>query len=144
MDKIIINEETTNTEAFFLHGRWLAKDEDDGEIEREIPASNKDGQTYAPLTYYKITTVTGNYLLVTQFNYFKVTDVVLVLMRMYILYFTEKTEIAERENSKVPEISSRELSLMLSASNVSSSAPSRKLPSGTLVQASAQAGSSTK
>jgi hypothetical protein len=60
LDKIIITEDKSNTEAYFLVGRWLAKDEDDGQIEIEVPASNKDGVATAPMAYYKVTTVTGD------------------------------------------------------------------------------------
>jgi hypothetical protein len=38
LEKIIITEETSKREWYFLCGKWLAKDEDDGQIEREIAA----------------------------------------------------------------------------------------------------------
>jgi hypothetical protein len=76
LDKVVVTshlpETTTSTSSssgdnnsntkqyFFLCGRWLAKNEDDGKIEREIPASNKDGQTYAPMVSYRVTTITGD------------------------------------------------------------------------------------
>ena len=41
-----------------LLDRWLAKDEDDGLIERELPAE-KEGQPAIPLLTYKIQVVTG-------------------------------------------------------------------------------------
>lgn len=45
---------TTNVQSFFLCGRWLDKHEDDKQIVREIPASNKDGVASLPLSTYKI------------------------------------------------------------------------------------------
>jgi len=60
LDKVIIKNEKDGKEWFFLCGRWLAKDEEDGAIEREIVASDKDGQSCLPMTYYKVTTLTGN------------------------------------------------------------------------------------
>jgi hypothetical protein len=67
-----------NTKYYFLCGRWLAKDEDDGQIEREIPASNEDGIASLPLTTYKITVHTGDrrgagtgiFSLLVAYNYF--------------------------------------------------------------------------
>lgn len=50
----------TQADTFFLCGRWLSKDEEDGQITRELPASNKDGQTYAPMINYKVSVITGN------------------------------------------------------------------------------------
>jgi len=48
-------------ETFFLCGRWLAKDEDDGQIVREIAASGQDGVSYTPAITYTIRVFTGNY-----------------------------------------------------------------------------------
>lgn len=60
LDKVVITNMATNVQSFFLCGRWLDKSEDDGQIVREIPASNKDGVTFAPLSTYKIEVTTGN------------------------------------------------------------------------------------
>jgi hypothetical protein len=49
-----------NSSNLFLD-RWLAKDEDDGLIERELPAE-KEGQPAIPLLTYKIQVITGNSL----------------------------------------------------------------------------------
>jgi hypothetical protein len=43
VDKVIISEEKSQKKWFFLMGRWLAKDMEDGLIEREVPASTVDG-----------------------------------------------------------------------------------------------------
>jgi len=58
LDKAVVTL-PDGTQYFFLCGRWLSKDEDDGQIEREIPATNKDGVASLPSTYYKVTVVTG-------------------------------------------------------------------------------------
>lgn len=44
LDKVIITNEATQEQSYFLCGRWFSKNEDDNAIVREIPASNKDGQ----------------------------------------------------------------------------------------------------
>jgi len=54
LDKVIITNQNTKEAFYFLFGRWFAKDEDDGKIEREVPASTEDGQTYAPLKKYLV------------------------------------------------------------------------------------------
>ena len=46
--------------TYFLCGRWFDKGEDDGEIQRELPASNEDGTTYLPIAHYKIAVITGD------------------------------------------------------------------------------------
>lgn len=56
----MVTEETSGKQWFFLCGRWLSKDEDDGEILRELPASNEDGVASVPLSSYKITVFTGD------------------------------------------------------------------------------------
>jgi hypothetical protein len=60
LDKIVITNMDTQLDTFFLCGRWLSKDEEDGQITRELPASNKDGQTYAPMINYKVSVITGS------------------------------------------------------------------------------------
>ena len=60
LEKIVITNMDDNKETFFLCGKWLAKDEDDKKIERELPASDKDGQASLPLVTYTISVVTGN------------------------------------------------------------------------------------
>lgn len=57
----------TSTYLFFYYiryfncGRWLAKDEDDKQIERELSAS-KEGVEVAPLIPYEVKVVTGKFL----------------------------------------------------------------------------------
>ncbi|KAH3761318.1 hypothetical protein Pelo_6863 [Pelomyxa schiedti] len=63
LDKVIVKEEDgerAGKESFFLCGRWLADNEDDKQIIRELPARNQDGVACAPLKKYKVTTITGN------------------------------------------------------------------------------------
>ncbi len=60
LDKVVITNLKNNSDTYFLCGRWLAKDEDDKAIVRELPASDKDGVVVAPLTAYKIAVATGN------------------------------------------------------------------------------------
>jgi hypothetical protein len=60
LEKVVITNEKTGAQFFFLHGRWLAKDEDDGQIEREIPAQDKDGRASAPMITYKVSVLTGD------------------------------------------------------------------------------------
>jgi hypothetical protein len=60
LDKVVIEDEKNNKQWYFLCGHWFAKDEEDGQIERDIPASDKDGVTCLPMTFFKVTTVTGN------------------------------------------------------------------------------------
>lgn len=58
LDKVKI--ESGKGEAwYFPCGRWLAKDEDDNQISREIAAVKEDSQTYIPLTMYKVSVTTG-------------------------------------------------------------------------------------
>jgi hypothetical protein len=59
LDKVII--ETGAGERYFFHcGRWLADNEDDKQISREIAAVKDDSENYLPLTIYRITVVTGD------------------------------------------------------------------------------------
>ena len=45
---------------FFLCGRWLAKNEDDGQVERDLAVQNEDGVASLPSKHYHVTTVTGD------------------------------------------------------------------------------------
>ncbi|KAH3767689.1 hypothetical protein Pelo_458 [Pelomyxa schiedti] len=60
LDKVIVSEMLKGgKEWYFLCGRWLADDEDDKQIVRELPARNEDGVPCAPMKHYIITVVTG-------------------------------------------------------------------------------------
>jgi hypothetical protein len=59
LDKVIITNQKTQKTYYFLCGRWLSKSEDDKEIVREIPATDKDGVASEPLTSYKVAVTTG-------------------------------------------------------------------------------------
>lgn len=41
-------------------GRWLASNEDDGAVVRELQATTVDGDAGSPLVTYRVTTVTGD------------------------------------------------------------------------------------
>ena len=58
--RVIIFDPVANKEYFFLCGKWFDKSEGDGLIERDIPASDKDGVSYAPLVTYKLKVMTGD------------------------------------------------------------------------------------
>ena len=60
LDKVTIVDEKDQQKYYFLCGRWLADNEEDGLIEREIGASGEDGVTYEPETRYKISVFTGD------------------------------------------------------------------------------------
>eukprot|EP01121_Diplochlamys_sp_Union-15-3_P013545 TRINITY_DN4215_c0_g1_i1.p1 TRINITY_DN4215_c0_g1~~TRINITY_DN4215_c0_g1_i1.p1 ORF type:complete len:964 (-),score=265.67 TRINITY_DN4215_c0_g1_i1:44-2935(-) len=60
LDKVIVFDGKSKQDFYFLCGKWLAKDEDDKQIIREIPASNKDGVASAPLSLYEVSVVTGD------------------------------------------------------------------------------------
>jgi hypothetical protein len=60
LDKIIVESEKTQEKWFFNCGKWLAKGEDDGLIERELPAE-KEGADPIPILSYKVSAITGNY-----------------------------------------------------------------------------------
>ena len=60
LDKIILEKESCEKKSFFLSGKWFDKSEDDGQIQREIPVSDEDGNTYLPIGRYKITVITGD------------------------------------------------------------------------------------
>jgi len=47
-------------EYYFLCGRWLAKDEDDGSLVREIVASTENRPASVPLVTYKLTVITAD------------------------------------------------------------------------------------
>ena len=59
LDKVII-ETGEGVTKYFLCGRWLAADEDDGQIVRELLPAPEDKQTYSKLVDYKITVITGD------------------------------------------------------------------------------------
>jgi hypothetical protein len=56
---VIVTSTTLQKDYFFLVGRWLDKGEDDGKIEREIQASEKDGVSSQPLIRYNVAVTTG-------------------------------------------------------------------------------------
>jgi len=60
LDKVIVTNEKTEQKWFFLCGKWLATNEEDGAIEREIPTSNENGVASLPLITYKIFVTTGD------------------------------------------------------------------------------------
>jgi hypothetical protein len=60
LDKIVITNLATHVQYYFLCGKWLDKSQDDKQIIREIPASNKDGVSSLPLSTYKVEVTTGN------------------------------------------------------------------------------------
>ena len=57
---MVVKDEKDQQNYFFLCGRWLADNEEDGLIEREIGAGSEDGKTYADETRYKISVFTGD------------------------------------------------------------------------------------
>jgi hypothetical protein len=59
LEKVVLTQLETGKKTYFLCGRWLAKDEEDGQIEREIPASSEDGRASLPLARYTIKVITG-------------------------------------------------------------------------------------
>ena len=59
LDKVIVHSEKDNKDYYFLGGVWLSDKEG---LSREIPASDKDGNTYAPLVKYKVAVTTGTLL----------------------------------------------------------------------------------
>ncbi len=54
-----MENEKTQQKWYFNCGKWLAKDEDDRQIERELAASN-DPAGLPPLTTYEVTVITGD------------------------------------------------------------------------------------
>lgn len=58
LDKIIVKDPTTNEDYPFLCNRWLASDEDDGQIVREIPVG--DTATLLKTTSYHVGVKTGD------------------------------------------------------------------------------------
>eukprot|EP01123_Difflugia_compressa_P005057 TRINITY_DN1661_c0_g1_i1.p1 TRINITY_DN1661_c0_g1~~TRINITY_DN1661_c0_g1_i1.p1 ORF type:complete len:960 (-),score=248.52 TRINITY_DN1661_c0_g1_i1:25-2904(-) len=60
LDKVVVTNQQSGTKWYFLCGRWLAKDEDDHSIVRELPASNEDGVASAPMVSYKVSVTTGD------------------------------------------------------------------------------------
>jgi hypothetical protein len=59
LEKVIVTSMSLQKDFFFLNGRWLDKGEDDGKIEREIAASEKDGVASLPIIRYKVAVTTG-------------------------------------------------------------------------------------
>jgi hypothetical protein len=59
LDKVII-ESGKGEKWYFPSGKWLADDEDDKQIRREISAVKEDSSTYLPLVKYKVTVLTGD------------------------------------------------------------------------------------
>jgi len=59
LDKVLI-ESGKGERWFFPCGKWLADDEDDKQISREIIAVKDDSDTYNPLITYKIEVLTGD------------------------------------------------------------------------------------
>jgi hypothetical protein len=59
LDKVFV-ESGKGEKWFFPCGKWLATDEDDKKISREIAAVKEDSSTYLPLVKYKITVLTGD------------------------------------------------------------------------------------
>jgi hypothetical protein len=60
LEKVVITNQASQQQWFFLCGKWLAKDEDDGQIIRELPASDKDGVASLPMVNYKLSIMTGD------------------------------------------------------------------------------------
>lgn len=60
LDKVVIKS-GKGEEWYFPCGKWLADDEDDKLIRREIAAEKKDvGDTYSPLIKYRVEVITGD------------------------------------------------------------------------------------
>jgi hypothetical protein len=55
---VIVKSETIGKEWFFLLGRWLAKDEEDGKIEIEVDPKDQDGQASLPVSSYRVSVLT--------------------------------------------------------------------------------------
>ena len=58
-DEVRMKDEDTGEELIFLYGRWLSKDEDDGEICRELPVV-REGVPILPVHKYEVSVVTGD------------------------------------------------------------------------------------
>lgn len=56
LDQIIVHSEKDNRDYYFPCGKWLATDEGDKRIERELAAADKAGKTYLPEVTYKVKT----------------------------------------------------------------------------------------
>ncbi len=59
LDKVVIRS-GAGKQWYFSCGRWLDKGEDDGLIERDLPASQVEGESLSPLINYRITVTTGD------------------------------------------------------------------------------------
>ena len=60
LEKVVVRNPKNGKEWYFLCGRWLATDEDDGLISRQLTPSNSDGKASLPLVDYRITVFTGD------------------------------------------------------------------------------------
>ena len=60
LEKATVRNTITGAEYYFLCGRWLATDEDDGAINRVLTPSNQDGRASVPLVDYLVTVHTGD------------------------------------------------------------------------------------
>eukprot|EP01118_Nematostelium_gracile_P009375 TRINITY_DN3151_c0_g1_i3.p1 TRINITY_DN3151_c0_g1~~TRINITY_DN3151_c0_g1_i3.p1 ORF type:complete len:513 (-),score=190.16 TRINITY_DN3151_c0_g1_i3:51-1589(-) len=58
--KVVVHSYNLGQKFYFICNRWLASDEDDKQIVREIPAQAEDGPAAAPLPSYQIQVVTGD------------------------------------------------------------------------------------
>uniref|UniRef100_A0A6B2KXQ4 PLAT domain-containing protein n=1 Tax=Arcella intermedia TaxID=1963864 RepID=A0A6B2KXQ4_9EUKA len=52
LDKVVVRNEASGQQWFFLSGQWFDSTQGDGKIVRDIIASTSDGVTYSPLTKY--------------------------------------------------------------------------------------------
>ena len=59
LDKVIVNSMSLKKDFYFLCGRWLDSNEDDGKIERELTAQDSDGVASTQLVRYKVSVTTG-------------------------------------------------------------------------------------
>ena len=57
LDKVIVRNESSGNEWYFLCGKWFATD---GQIVRFVEASDTDGASYPPMRKYKISVITGD------------------------------------------------------------------------------------
>ncbi|PIK54821.1 putative lipoxygenase-likey domain-containing protein 1-like [Apostichopus japonicus] len=60
LDKIVLENVTTKKSYTFKCNRWLAKDEEDGEIIREMPAEGDDIKKPLSSTSYNVQVITGD------------------------------------------------------------------------------------
>ena len=55
-----MNIETDNSKWFFGCGHWLARDQEDGSIVREMSATDQSGFSLLPIETYTVTVTTGD------------------------------------------------------------------------------------